>query len=110
MKAGALKQRVEIQQRTSSTGGGFGPPVMAFSSEPVTKVWAQITPIRGNQYFAAGQMQTQISHRIAIRYRTGITSKNRIKYGPRTFDIESVINTDEANRQLELMCNECMTT
>ena len=44
--------------------------------------------------------------RIIIRYLSGIVPKMRVKYGSRIFDILSVINVSERNRELQLMCRE----
>ena len=43
---------------------------------------------------------------IIIRYLSGIVPKMRVKFGSRIFDILSVINVKESNRELQLMCRE----
>ena len=41
-----------------------------------------------------------------MRYLSGIVPKMRVKVGSRIFDILSIINVDERNRELQLMCRE----
>jgi SPP1 family predicted phage head-tail adaptor len=47
-----------------------------------------------------------ISHRIRIRYRSGVTPVCRILFKTRYFNIVSVINIDEKKEFLELICKE----
>jgi SPP1 family predicted phage head-tail adaptor len=67
---------------------------------------ASIEPISGREYIAAQSTQADVSHRIRLRYLSGITPKLRVNYSSRIFDILSVININECNRELQLMCRE----
>ncbi len=58
------------------------------------------------QHFAAQSTQADVTHRITLRYMSGITPKMRVNYNSRIFDILSVINVGERNRELQLMCRE----
>ena len=69
-------------------------------------VQASIEPISGREYFAAQSTQADVTHRIRIRYLSGIVPKMRVSYNSRIFDILSVINVGERNRELQLMCRE----
>ena len=69
-------------------------------------VQASIEPISGREYFAAQSTQADVTHRIRIRYFSGIVPKMRVSYNSRIFDILSVINVGERNRELQLMCRE----
>jgi len=71
----------------------------------VVTVWAQIVPVSGREYF--GQVrETAVSHKIYCRYREGITPRMRIKFGKRIFQIQSVLNWEERNEGLTIMCEE----
>lgn len=51
--------------------------------------------------------QGEISHRIVLRYRTGVDSEMRIKFGTRIFEIISPpVNAQERNNELLLFCKE----
>ena len=100
---GRLNRRVTIQSVTE-TPDSFGEPAETWSD--VATVWAAIEPILGEEFFQSGYWSGEVSHRITIRHLSGITTKHRVKYGSRVFDIKAVRNIDEANIQLELMCVE----
>lgn len=101
--ASSLRKRITIQSRalTSDGGGGY---TEVWSN--TATVFAQVRPVKADERLFAFKLQSKISHRITIRYRVGITADMRVKMGTRYFSIISVINPDEANQKLELMCEE----
>ena len=54
----------------------------------------------------AQQMQADVTHRVRFRYVAGVTAKMRVLYGARIFNVLSVINPEERNREIVLMCKE----
>lgn len=103
MRAGRLKHRITIE-KPEQTKDEFG---------QLTKTWvtvcstrAAIDPISGKEYFAAQQINNAINYKITIHYRLGIKSSYRIKYKERIFEIHAPLNPKEANRELQLMCEE----
>ena len=70
--------------------------------------WANINPISGKEYYQAETINSDLTHKIRLRYRKGITSDMRILYNERIFYIISVINEYERNSFLQLMCRELM--
>ena len=103
--AGKLDKRVTLQSATEARDG-HGQAIPIWSD--VATVWAVIDPIRGREYFAAQQVSAETTHRVTIRWRSGVSPKWRVVYGSRTFRIESVINVRERNEQIELMCVEVL--
>lgn len=103
MKIGELRHRVEIQNKTVQMD-----ELLQQSEVWATyaTVWASVRPIKGREYVAVKQVNAEVSVVITMRYLSGITSEMRILFGNRVFDIVSVINADERNRVLELMCKE----
>ena len=104
--AGRLNKRVTLQS-ASSARDGHGQPIGTWSD--VATVWAAIEPIRGREYFAAQQVSAETTHRVTIRYRSGVSPQWRVAFGSRTFRIESVINPLERNERIELMCVEMLS-
>jgi len=51
-------------------------------------------------------VNAEVTGKISIRYLAGITPKMRVKHGNRIFDIVSMINPEERNRELQLMVKE----
>lgn len=101
--AGRMRERVIIQTKVFADDGMGGG---AASWEDVATVWGQVSPLRGMEALHALQMQAAVSHRVTIRYLAGVTAAMRVLWGERTFNIRSVINSDERRRYLQLMCEE----
>ena len=74
--------------------------------DEVCTVWANIKPIAGEEYYKAETIDSELTHRIIMRYRKGITPDMRVVYKGRIFYIQSVINDYERNVSLQLMCRE----
>lgn len=68
--------------------------------------WAAIVPLSGSEYLRAQQMQSTSSHRIRTEFVAGVNPRMRIVYGARVFNVQSVVNVEERNRELEWMCTE----
>jgi SPP1 family predicted phage head-tail adaptor len=103
VNAGNFNKRLEIQSVIQAADGQGG---YTDTWTSTAKVWGSIEPVKGYEKFQAMQLETQITHRIHIRFRTGITTKHRIVYDKRVFDIKEVINLDEDNLFLRLMAVE----
>lgn len=109
MRAGRLRHRVVIQRRTGAANA-FNEPTDTWSD--LATVSAGVEPISGREYFAAQTVQSEVSHRVTIRYLAGITPKDRIVWTDtatdvaRYFDIRAVIDRDERHREMHLMCVE----
>ena len=72
----------------------------------VLTTWANINPISGREYYQAETVNSDLTHKIRLRYRKGITPDMRVIYNNRIFYIVSVINEYEKNIVLQLMCRE----
>ena len=109
MRAGRLRHQITIEKQ-STTRDSYGEIGGAWTSGLNT--WAEIEPLRGSEYFNAQQIQAGVTHEIRMRNQTlagttGISSKHRIKFGIRYFNITSVINPYErGGLGLILMCEE----
>ena len=109
MRIGRLRHSITVEQLTSTAiaASGMQAGERTWSTTPLMTIWAGIEPLRGQQFIAAKGVQAEITHKVVLRYSTvSITPKNRIKFGTRVFDIDSIINPDERNEHLELMCRE----
>jgi SPP1 family predicted phage head-tail adaptor len=103
VKIGKLRHPITIEQ-VAETQDPDGSVIETWST--YANAQAAFEPISGREYFAAQTTQADVTHRISLRYVSGVVPKMRVKYGTRTFDILSVINTNERNRELQLMCRE----
>ncbi|MFO0939829.1 MAG: phage head closure protein [Pirellulales bacterium] len=76
--------------------------------QPVAVVWAEVRQINGQEIERAKQMLATCSHMIAIRYREGVTTSMRVKFGDRQFEIRAVLDADSGGRELQLVCGEAI--
>lgn len=107
MRPGRLRKRVIIQEADRTGRGSSGEATTSWSNGPT--VWAAVEPLRGKEYLEGQQVQGEVTHKVTIRYRSGITPTDRISYDGRTLQIVSLINVCEKNIALELMCREVLT-
>lgn len=104
--AGKLRHRVTIQRLVA------GSPQQKASGEPdrswstYLSVSASIEPVTGREPFLAQAIHAEVTHKIRIRYRTGITAEMRVVFRSRLFDIQAVLNWEERNTELLLLCKE----
>lgn len=103
MRAGQLRHRVTIQGVTD-TASAFGDVSQSWSS--VATVWASVEPLNAREAFEAEQTKTKVSHKVMMRYRSDVSTKNRVQHDSRTLNITSVINVGERNKTLMLLCVE----
>lgn len=103
MNAGYLRHRVWIKEPTH-TGDGMGAVATTWST--VTVCWGSFEPLRGREWIESGMENSEIDVRFRMRYYAGITPAMQLYFGSRTFEIVSVINPAERNRELELMLKE----
>jgi len=103
MRAGPLRHRIVIEEATE-TQDTFGEPDVAWST--LATVWASIVPLTGREAVSIQQINAAIDHKITIRYLAGVVPKMRVTFGERAFDIVSVANIDERNREMQLLVSE----
>lgn len=103
MQSGTLRHRVTLQSFTTSPDV-YGEPIKTWAD--LATVWAAVEPLRGREYFQAQQTHAEVSYRVRIRHRADILPTMRVLHAGKTLEILSVINIDERNRELHLMCKE----
>ena len=110
--AGSLRHRIEILRTTGGTADAYG-------EKPENQVslgtfWASIEPISGRELWQAQQVQSDVTHRIIMRYQAGTKPQTAdiVQYTDpdtttvRRFEIDSVIVPMELRAAVQLMCIE----
>ena len=100
---GRLRQRIifcKLEEKEDELGQS-----KQFVKE-VKKVWANIIPIRGKEYYEAKKLAADTSYKIYTRYHPDITMDMFIRYKEKTFDITSIIDIDMSHNMLEILCTE----
>jgi SPP1 family predicted phage head-tail adaptor len=103
MNPGELNKRITIQ-RKKTTLNSYGENIQDW--ENLITIWASINPIVGKEYFAAETINSEVTHKIKVRYLNIIKPNMRIEFNSRIFTIQSIINYKENNTELQIMCNE----
>jgi len=109
--AGSLRHRLILQARSPVSDGGGGQAGDPWAAAvTVATVWGGIMPLNGTERLRAMKLESQVTHRIAIRFRMGVTGGMRVVFGARTFNIRAVVDVGERHRMLELLCEEGVAT
>lgn len=96
--------RIDVRVPTENTRGEKTYTWAPWSAVPDGKVWAQVIPLRGRDFFAAAQMQDEVTTRFRIRYRAGIDSTMRIVWKDNYYDIKGMpIEVDGGREWIDLM-------
>lgn len=106
MRAGALKHIADIQKRS----------VVRNTTGEATEMWdtymkvnASVESLRGREFFAAQQVNSETTTKVQIRQCRGkrFDTKMRILVdGERAFDIKAVIEDWDRGRAVVFMCSE----
>lgn len=98
--AGHFNKRIAIQSEVGGTDQD-GYAIDGWST--VKNVWAMVKPLSGREYVQSKTTNSETITRFVIRYTKGLTTKMRIVYGGRVFQIDSILNDDEQNKTLTLI-------
>jgi SPP1 family predicted phage head-tail adaptor len=107
MQAGKLRHKVTIEQLLvgSPQDTPEGAPDAAWTII-LPDIWAAVEPLQGRELFAAQEHHSEVTTRIRIRYRPGITAAMRVAFDGRLYNIRSIIDREERHRELQLLCTE----
>lgn len=104
MNAGRLRHKISIIKETTEQNS-YGEPTQSYDYV-YQGLYASVDPILGREYFAAKTENSEITHRVKLRYKPGIKPNMMVQFGNRYFDIKSSIDYQERHVELQLMCIE----
>ncbi|MGS7463796.1 phage head closure protein [Bacillus paranthracis] len=100
-----MKDRITFQQLKEYIDPETDRPVKDWVD--IKSVWCAIKTIKGREYISAASTRENVekTYRFITRYTKDIDDsvKTRIKYKKRIFDMESILNDDEANRTMTII-------
>jgi len=102
IRPGELRERVTVQQATESRNA-FGETVLSWST--FAERWASVEGVGSRESLLYGQQQTDVTHRVRMRYLSGLTQAMRISWRGRTLEIVSLLE-HESRSEHELICQE----
>ena len=111
MRGGDLRHQITIQVK-SSVPDGMGGHIATWNT--FATCFAAIWPVSGKELDQNAQLATLVTHRVRIRYLAGLPQPIKpgtmqILYNSRIFNVQSVINWEERNIQLDMLCLELVT-
>lgn len=103
MQAGKLNKYMTLESPPAGDdgqGGKEGDWVF------VMKFWGGLREAPRNFTYSSNRMKSLATHAVDVRFNTNFQNGHRITYGTRVFEITSITNIDEADRDLLLGCEE----
>lgn len=104
---GLMRHRVAIANptRTPDGDGGYVDTWVAADPSPV---WAKIEPASASaiERLVGNTIEAPISHLVTIRWHAGVTTRSRLTYDGRYFNVRGMQNFQERDRWLVLACEE----
>jgi SPP1 family predicted phage head-tail adaptor len=104
LQAGKLRHRIQLMRQNLTQGTSGGTVVDDVSI--FATVWASVEALTGRELYAAQQKVSEVSHKITMRWRGGITAAMNVWFDGREFQIQAVQNPDERHKLLILLCIE----
>lgn len=111
MRSGQYRHQVTLLRRVDTQGPSGQ---VEHTYEPIATVMARIVPVSGREYFAAQQVQSEVTDKIHIRWRVDVDATCRVKHeinhevSPAWFDmydIKAALPDEKTGRrELVLMC------
>ena len=99
---GRLRERITIQQATE-TRNALGESVQSWTT--FAERWASVDGLSSREVLLTGQQQTEVTHRVRLRYVDGFKSTMRILWRNRVLEITSLL--EHGNRsEHEALCTE----
>ena len=99
---GEMWTRITIEQPTA-TANAVGEPVLSWST--FATVWAAVDSLSARETERFAETVGFMTHRVRIRYLSGLTSAMRIVYRSRTLEIGQILERDRLWHQ-EIICTE----
>jgi SPP1 family predicted phage head-tail adaptor len=100
MHAGLLRDRCTVLTATTSSDGKGGQTTAWVAGDAV---WAQVRSLTGREAMQLGALQSTVTGRITVRYRSDLTVQHRLRREPDgpTYELTAVRDVDGRRRWLE---------
>ena len=97
--------RITLQRKEQTQNPLTGALITTWVTEAT--VWAAVEPLSAREFIAAQAVQSDVSVRITVRYRPGITAAMRLLHDGKVYGITGVLADKGSGREyLTLPCAE----
>lgn len=101
---GKLRHRVRIEQLVRTIDDN-GDAIEVWAT--LATVWAAIEPLSAREFVASQSVQSGVSARITIRYRSDVRPSMRLIHGSKVYQIEGVLSDKDSGLEyITLPCTE----
>jgi SPP1 family predicted phage head-tail adaptor len=104
---GALNKRITFLKLDPEAEDDLGQLTNGFTE--IGTYWGSLYPVRGQEFYEVQKIQGRVTHKCYVRFYESISeldSNNFLRYGGKTYSIESVNDVDLAHKYLEIYCSE----
>jgi SPP1 family predicted phage head-tail adaptor len=105
-RVGRLKHRVTLQQRSAQFDSLGRQQRGQEQWVTVDRLWSEVLELSGREAEIARQTVSDATHAVTIRFRSGVSSEQRLLYRGRVLEIKAVTDGDNSRRELLLVCGE----
>lgn len=104
MRAGRLRHRVEVQAPVDVRDDVGG---VTKDFETIATRWAQVSPLSAREMWASEQVDSDVTHKVRMRWTDDLTTDYRLIYDDRILNImHPPIVKDERRVEIEVLCKE----
>ena len=101
LKAGMLKEPISFERMTR-TSDGFGGFFEGWAVIAGTPTRAHVKPMSGGERWQSERTEATSTHKIMVRYHSGITEVDRAVIRGRAYNIRFINNLEFADKWLEI--------
>lgn len=102
-----LRHRLTLQQPILMPDGAGG---YARTWQNVADLWAKVAPYGHrdalSEQLADQKLRPRVTHRVSLRWRSGVTTDMRLLFEGRALNIRAVIDVKERGEMLEILAEE----
>ncbi len=107
MRAGSLREKITIQEQDNAPDS-YGQAIKNNDAlwTDVATVWAGVNTLTGKEYLLGPRKEATATHKVFIRWLTGVTPRMRVLWGTRKLNIDYIQEDRQHARMMILMCTE----
>ena len=100
--AGKLRERITVQIATGATNA-LGETVLTWANS--TQAWASVEGVSARESIGLSQQEIVVSHKVRMRYLSGLTQNMRFAWRGRTLEIVSLLEYGNRSEHVAI-CQE----
>ena len=105
LAAGRLRHRVTLQRQSATQDATTGEMIVSWVT--VAELWAHVEPLSVREFIASAAMQSEVSAKVTIRYRTDINATMRFVFRGKLYNIAGVLPDNVSGLEyITLPCSE----